>query len=133
MPGGQGPVPPADAAPHGYLRLTDAGHDRSAATLFEQPLPATEGLVVTFDQWQYGGSPYSPSEARHVLNTAVAVANGGETRSAPARARIRVRPQLPATGATLLEPTAAGAGVLVLTGGPLATLTRRRRSRGAEG
>lgn len=52
-----GPVPPLDAAPHGYLRLTDAGHDRSAAALYNHALPASEGLDVTFDTWQYGNNP----------------------------------------------------------------------------
>lgn len=52
-----GPVPPLDAAPHGYLRLTDAGRNRSAAVLFNHALPASEGLDVTFDTWQYGGNP----------------------------------------------------------------------------
>lgn len=58
-----GPVPPLDAAPHGYLRLTDAGHDRSAAVLFNHPLPANEGLDVSFDAWQYGSTtPANPAD-----------------------------------------------------------------------
>jgi hypothetical protein len=52
-----GPVPPLDAAPHGYLLLTDDGHDESAAVLYNHALPASEGLDVTFDTWQYGGDP----------------------------------------------------------------------------
>jgi hypothetical protein len=52
-----GPVPPLDAAPHGYLRLTDAGRDRTAAVLYNHALPASEGLDVTFDVWQYGNNP----------------------------------------------------------------------------
>lgn len=52
-----GPVPPIDAAPHGYLRLTDAGRNRSAAVLYNHALPASEGLDVTFDVWQYGNNP----------------------------------------------------------------------------
>jgi uncharacterized repeat protein (TIGR01451 family) len=56
-PTGIGPVPPRDAAPHGYLQLTDAGHDRSAAVLYNHALPASEGLDVTFDTWQYGNNP----------------------------------------------------------------------------
>jgi hypothetical protein len=52
-----GPVPPLDAAPHGYLRLTDAGRNRSAAVLFNHALPASDGLDVTFDVWQYGNNP----------------------------------------------------------------------------
>jgi hypothetical protein len=52
-----GPVPPLDAAPYGYLRLTDAGHDESAAVLYNHALPASQGLDVTFDVWQYGNNP----------------------------------------------------------------------------
>ncbi len=59
----QGPVPPLDAAPYGYLRLTDAGGNRAAAVLYNHALPATEGLDVTFDVWQYGGNPNSPATA----------------------------------------------------------------------
>lgn len=51
-----GPVPPADGAPHGYLQLTDASRDQSGAVLYDRALPATEGLDVTFDQWQYGST-----------------------------------------------------------------------------
>jgi len=52
-----GPVPPLDAAPHGYLLLTDDGHNESAAALYNHALPASEGLDVTFDTWQYGYNP----------------------------------------------------------------------------
>ncbi|MDI3387787.1 SpaA isopeptide-forming pilin-related protein [Streptomyces sp. B-S-A8] len=54
--GGAGPVPPNNAAPNGYLRLTDASHDQSAAVLYNHALPANQGVVVSFDQWQYGGT-----------------------------------------------------------------------------
>jgi hypothetical protein len=58
-----GPVPPLDAAPYGYLRLTDAGVNRTAAVLYNHALPATEGLDVTFEVWQYGGNPNAPATA----------------------------------------------------------------------
>ncbi|MGW3267153.1 DUF7507 domain-containing protein [Streptomyces sp. NPDC001056] len=51
---GTGPVPPDNAAPHGYLRLTDSSTDQAGAVLHNHALPANEGLDVTFDQWQYG-------------------------------------------------------------------------------
>ncbi|RAJ54683.1 putative repeat protein (TIGR01451 family) [Streptomyces sp. PsTaAH-130] len=51
---GVGPVPPNNAAPHGYLRLTDSSNDQSGAVLYNHALPANRGLDVTFDQWQYG-------------------------------------------------------------------------------
>ncbi|MEU3710573.1 DUF7507 domain-containing protein [Streptomyces catenulae] len=57
-----GPVPPNDGAPHGYLNLTDAGHDRSAAALYNHALPANQGLVTTFDQWQYGNTTNPPAD-----------------------------------------------------------------------
>ncbi|MFD0630319.1 hypothetical protein ACFQ9X_00310 [Catenulispora yoronensis] len=60
---GEGPVPPPAGAPYGYLRLTDASRDQSAAVLFNQPLPAAEGVKVTFDQWQYGGTPDTPASS----------------------------------------------------------------------
>ncbi|MEU4088714.1 DUF7507 domain-containing protein [Streptomyces aureus] len=60
--GGTGPVPPADGAPHGYLRLTDASNDQSAAVLYNHALPANQGLVTTFDQWQYGGTTNPPAD-----------------------------------------------------------------------
>ncbi|WP_151772276.1 DUF7507 domain-containing protein [Streptomyces abyssomicinicus] len=55
-PGGAGPLPPNNAAPHGYLRLTTADNDQSAAVLYDHALPANQGVVVTFDQWQYGST-----------------------------------------------------------------------------
>ncbi|MGW2872854.1 DUF7507 domain-containing protein [Kitasatospora sp. NPDC001225] len=58
-----GPVPPLDSAPLGYLRITDAGNDQSGAVLFDQALPAGNGLDVTFDQWQYGSTtPNTPAD-----------------------------------------------------------------------
>ncbi|MEU9318970.1 hypothetical protein [Streptomyces sp. NPDC048295] len=60
--GATGPVPPNNAAPHGYLRLTDASNDQSAAVLYNHALPANQGLVTTFDQWQYGGTTSPPAD-----------------------------------------------------------------------
>ncbi|MER7704047.1 hypothetical protein ABTX81_14225 [Kitasatospora sp. NPDC097605] len=58
-----GPVPPPNGAPHGYLQLTDAGFDEAGAVLFDQALPAGNGLDVTFDQWQYGSTtPATPAD-----------------------------------------------------------------------
>jgi uncharacterized repeat protein (TIGR01451 family) len=62
LPGGAGPVPPDNAAPHGYLRLTSADEDQSAAVLHNHALPANQGLVVTFDQWQYGNTTVPPAD-----------------------------------------------------------------------
>ncbi|MFH8724388.1 DUF7507 domain-containing protein [Streptomyces termitum] len=56
-------MPPQSGAPHGYLRLTDASNDKSGAVLFDQALPAGNGLDVTFDQWQYGSTtPNTPAD-----------------------------------------------------------------------
>ncbi|WP_411145120.1 hypothetical protein [Streptomyces sp. x-80] len=60
--GAAGPVPPDNAAPHGYLRLTSANTDQSAAVLYNHALPANQGLVTTFDQWQYGGTTTPPAD-----------------------------------------------------------------------
>ncbi|WP_167574186.1 DUF7507 domain-containing protein [Kitasatospora cheerisanensis] len=58
-----GPVPPLDSAPFGYLRITDSSNDQDAAVLFDQALPASNGLDVTFDQWQYGSTtPATPAD-----------------------------------------------------------------------
>ncbi|MFB8774862.1 DUF7507 domain-containing protein [Streptomyces broussonetiae] len=55
--------PPPDAAPLGYLRLTDASSDQSGAVLYNHALPAAQGLDVTFDQWQYGSTtPATPAD-----------------------------------------------------------------------
>lgn len=62
-PGGVGQVPPPDGAPHGYLRLTDASNDQAGAVLYNNALPANQGLDVTFDQWQYGSTtPANPAD-----------------------------------------------------------------------
>ncbi|MFJ2776739.1 hypothetical protein [Kitasatospora sp. NPDC087315] len=58
-----GPVPPLNAAPFGYLRVTDSSNDQSGAVLYNQALPAGNGLDVTFDQWQYGSTtPNTPAD-----------------------------------------------------------------------
>ncbi|MEV3870109.1 SpaA isopeptide-forming pilin-related protein [Streptomyces sp. NPDC049906] len=58
-----GPVPPLGGAPNGYLQLTDASNDQAGAVLFDQALPAAQGLDVTFDQWQYGSTtPATPAD-----------------------------------------------------------------------
>lgn len=46
--------PPLAGAPDGFLQLTDASNDQSGAVLFDTPIPAGQGLVVRFEQWQYG-------------------------------------------------------------------------------
>ncbi|MFD9719265.1 SpaA isopeptide-forming pilin-related protein [Streptomyces sp. NPDC059076] len=58
-----GPVPPTGGAPNGYLQLTDASNDQAGAVLYDQALPAAQGLDVTFDQWQYGSTtPATPAD-----------------------------------------------------------------------
>ncbi|MFF7454148.1 hypothetical protein [Kitasatospora sp. NPDC008115] len=58
-----GPVPPVNGAPHGYLQITDSGFDEAGAVLFDQALPAGNGLDVSFDQWQYGSTtPATPAD-----------------------------------------------------------------------
>ncbi|WP_316524187.1 DUF7507 domain-containing protein [Kitasatospora brasiliensis] len=56
-------MPPNNAAPDGFLRLTDAGFFRTAAVMYNHALPAGQGLDVTFDQYQYGSTtPASPAD-----------------------------------------------------------------------
>ncbi|NYI60098.1 DUF7507 domain-containing protein [Cellulomonas soli] len=55
--------PPRDAAPFGFLQLTDASTDQSGAVLFDTPIPATQGLTITFEQWQYGTTTATPAPA----------------------------------------------------------------------
>jgi uncharacterized repeat protein (TIGR01451 family) len=58
-----GPVPPGNAAPHGYLQLTGDENDQAGAVLLNQPLPANQGVDITFDQWQYGSTtPPTPAD-----------------------------------------------------------------------
>lgn len=51
-----GPVPSIGGAPNGWLQLTDTGGNKTGGILYNQALPATGGLIVEFDQAQYGGS-----------------------------------------------------------------------------
>ncbi|MFB4309502.1 hypothetical protein [Actinomadura sp. GTD37] len=57
-----GAVPPVGAAPRGYLQLTDAHFEETGAVLFDSPVAAEDGLEVTFEQWQYGGTTRSPAD-----------------------------------------------------------------------
>ncbi|MGA8116666.1 MAG: hypothetical protein WCA46_23775 [Actinocatenispora sp.] len=57
-----GPVPPGSGAPFGYLQLTDASNDQSGAVLFDSPIAASDGLDVTFEQWQYGNTSQVPAD-----------------------------------------------------------------------
>ncbi|MFB6813712.1 hypothetical protein ACFCV8_04095 [Streptomyces sp. NPDC056347] len=62
-PNALGPVPPNNADPDGFLRLTDASQFQSAAVLYNHALPAGQGLDVTFDQYQYGSTtPARPAD-----------------------------------------------------------------------
>ncbi|WP_404867301.1 LPXTG cell wall anchor domain-containing protein [Kitasatospora griseola] len=75
-----GPVPPLDSAPFGYLRITDAANDQNGAVLFDQALPAGNGLDVTFDQWQYGSTtPATPADgiSFFLVNGDVSLAHPG--------------------------------------------------------
>lgn len=51
-----GPVPPMGGAPNGYLQLTDAAGNRAGSILYNKPVPASSGISVTFEQYQYGGN-----------------------------------------------------------------------------
>ena len=44
------------AARPGYLQLTDAAGNRAGSILYNRPIPASSGVSVTFEQYQYGGN-----------------------------------------------------------------------------
>ncbi|MBB5871858.1 putative repeat protein (TIGR01451 family) [Allocatelliglobosispora scoriae] len=50
-----GPVPPVGVTP-GYLQLTDTAGNVAGDILYQRPVPATAGLSVVFEQYQYGGN-----------------------------------------------------------------------------
>lgn len=50
-----GPVPAMGTTP-GYLQLTDSAGNRAGSILYNRPIPATAGVSITFDQFQYGGN-----------------------------------------------------------------------------
>ena len=45
-----------NGAPNGYLQLTDAAGNRAGSILYNKPIPASSGVSVTFEQYQYGGN-----------------------------------------------------------------------------
>ncbi|QEO09244.1 DUF7507 domain-containing protein [Protaetiibacter larvae] len=53
--GGSGVSPPLGGAPDGFLRLTDAVVNQAGAVLFKTDIRSTDGVEITFEQWQYGG------------------------------------------------------------------------------
>lgn len=50
-----GAVPAMGVEP-GYLQLTDNGYLREGSILYNRPIPASSGVSITFEQYQYGGS-----------------------------------------------------------------------------
>ena len=50
-----GPVPALGATP-GFLQLTDAGKNAVGTLLYNRPIPASAGISVVFEQYQYGGN-----------------------------------------------------------------------------
>ncbi|WP_264030937.1 CARDB domain-containing protein [Cellulosimicrobium sp. SH8] len=54
-PSQTGPVPPTGVTP-GYLQLTDTQNYQAGSILYNRPIPATAGISVTFEQYQYGGN-----------------------------------------------------------------------------
>ncbi|MBC2933824.1 lectin-like domain-containing protein [Nocardioides sp. zg-1228] len=50
-----GPVPTLGLVP-GYLQLTDTTTQTAGSVLYNKPIPATAGVTITFDQFQYGGT-----------------------------------------------------------------------------
>ncbi len=50
-----GPVPALGATP-GYLQFTDASVFKAGSILYQRPIPATAGISVVFEEYQYGGN-----------------------------------------------------------------------------
>lgn len=50
-----GPVP-TSGGKHGYLQFTDAGQYNAGGIVYNKALPSTNGIEVTFAQYQYGGT-----------------------------------------------------------------------------
>ncbi len=50
-----GPVPNRGVTP-GYLQLTDARNNTAGSILYNRAIPASAGISLTFEQYQYGGS-----------------------------------------------------------------------------
>ena len=50
-----GDVPAMGATP-GYLQLTDESGNAGGSVLYNRPVPASAGVSITFDQYQYGGN-----------------------------------------------------------------------------
>lgn len=55
-------APPNGADPDGFLRLTDRLTDQAGAALYDVPIPATQGVEITFEQWQYGSDSLVPAD-----------------------------------------------------------------------
>ncbi|GAA2098624.1 hypothetical protein GCM10009801_69800 [Streptomyces albiaxialis] len=78
-----GPVPPPGADGHGYLQLTDARTDQSGAALYNHPIPAEDGLVVSFEQWQYGPTAVFNGEKRAADGISFFLVDGDATLDTP--------------------------------------------------
>ncbi|MER5866204.1 hypothetical protein [Kitasatospora sp. NPDC002040] len=50
------PSVPAPGVTPGWLQLTDGGNYRVGGLLYNRPLPGNGGLMVSFEQYQYGGN-----------------------------------------------------------------------------
>ncbi|MFW6693679.1 DUF7507 domain-containing protein [Streptomyces sp. MAR4 CNX-425] len=78
-----GPVPPPGADGNGYLQLTDAKTDQSGAALYDRAIPAEDGLVVTFEQWQYGPTAEFNGERRPADGISFFLVDGDAALDAP--------------------------------------------------
>ncbi|MGP4110266.1 DUF7507 domain-containing protein [Streptomyces sp. 4N509B] len=78
-----GPVPPPGGEGYGYLQLTDARTDQAGAALYDTPIPAEEGLVVSFEQWQYGPTAVFNGERRPADGISFFLVDGDAELDAP--------------------------------------------------
>lgn len=78
-----GPVPPPGADGHGYLQLTDSKTNQSGAALYNSPVSSQDGLVVSFEQWQYGSVGVWDGEKRPADGISFFLVDGDATLDAP--------------------------------------------------
>lgn len=87
FPGRTYPTPQHQSPPYGqqpgYLQLTDASYFADGAVLYDQALPSSGGIDVTFDQYQYGGATNNFSGPRGADGIGFFLINGADELTSP--------------------------------------------------
>lgn len=103
------PVAPA-AASDGYLQLTGAGGDQAGAVLYNQAIPAEQGLDLTFEQWQQGATAQDSSNGISFF-----LLDGDTALATPGSVDVAQQPQPAEEQAKSAEPDQIGGGLDLLT------------------